>query len=193
MFAACRAVGKVRTALAQPNPGLPLHLQKREQQRRLTALRSALQALQQSLQLLRTVSAFVGTSASTQSPVSPLLAELCASAPDESHDACGLLTELPKTLCTVPVAGGAQGRKSQARSSKNSVEQVALKLSDDKFPALAEAADEEARLQMEASQVSNILSALLEQSEVCCYCFHNMLQPLLQPALLHCRTARSVL
>lgn len=174
----CRAVGRVRTALAQPSPGLPLQLQRREQQRRLNALRSALQALQQSLQLLRTVSADVDAGTVSQPALPPLLVELCASAPDESHDACELLSELPKTVCMLPVAGAAAGRKSQGRSSKKSVEQLTLSLSDDMFPDLAEALDEETRLQLEAAHVSSILSALLEQSEVCCYHSRNLLAPL---------------
>lgn len=155
----------MRTALAQPNPGLPLHLQQREQQRRLAAVRSALQALQQSLQLLRTVSAYLPSMAEAQS-VSQLLAELCAAAPDEEHDACGLLNELPKTLCTVPAAGASQGRKSQSRSSKKSIDQMVLKLSEQVYPELTEAEDEDSRLQLEAVHVTTILESLLEQSAV---------------------------
>lgn len=152
----------MRTALAEPSPGLPLHLQQREEQRRLNAVRSALQALQQSLQLLRTVAAYIPAS---DEAVSPLLAELCAAAPDDEHDACGLLNALPKTLCTVPVSGATQG-KSQSRNSKKCVEQTVLKLSEVHFPELAEAEDEEARVQMEAKHVTEILQTLLEQFSV---------------------------
>lgn len=163
---ACRAVGRVRTALAPVNPGLPLHLQQREQQRRLTALRSALEALQQSVQLLRTVAAYVPASTEAQPDVSPLLAELCAAAPDDTHDACGLLEELPKTICAVPAASASQARKSQGRNSKKSVEQTVLRLSDGMFEELKAAEDEEARLEVEASHLTTILTALLEQSAV---------------------------
>lgn len=185
----CRAIGRVRTALAPPNPGLPLTLQHRDQQRRLNAIRSALNALRDNLRLLREVAAFIPAPSNIvnnpehseeASASSSLLAELCAAAPDQQHDACGLLEELPKALCVASTstqeAGGKKranninisSRKSQGRASstKKSVDQVVLKLAEEKFPDLSEAEDEEARLVLEAGHVTTIVEVLLEQTEV---------------------------
>eukprot|EP00892_Ulva_mutabilis_P000449 jgi/Ulvmu1/10404/UM061_0088.1 len=149
-----RALGRLRTTLAEPSVALPHKFRHRAQQKRLSAIRSAVTALRQTIEFLREVASRRGALVAAGS--APLLDELCAAVPADDDVACVLV----ETLFDVvkEAAGAAKGGKKGA--------DVVLQLNEALFPDYDASGEEEERLEAEIPLATEIMASLVEHTSV---------------------------
>jgi DNA mismatch repair ATPase MutS len=149
-----RAMGRVRTAMAEPSAALPHKIQHRAQQRRLGAIRTAVAAATQALEFLRGIVDVLANEVDRMS----LLSELCAALPGESDPACLLLSSLEAAVEST----GSAPKKGKAA-------EPVWQLNTDLFNDYEGADDEEKQLRTEICLVTEIMGTLIEQAQVCAW------------------------
>lgn len=152
-LACCRALGRLRTTLAEPSVALPHKFRHRAQQKRLAAIRTAVAALRQTITFLRTVARTWRTQ--EDAAAAPLLQQLCAWVPADDDEACVLAESMADAV--KESAGAAKGGKKG---------EAVLKVNEDLFSDYDGSGEEPERLEAEIPLATEIMGSLVEQTPV---------------------------
>lgn len=148
-----RALGRLRTTLAEPSVALPHKFRHRAQQKRLAAIRTAVAALRQTTAFLQDVAA---VRRAQPDAVAPLLEELCAAVPAAADEAHVLVESM---------AGVVKEAAGVGKGSKKGAETV-LQLNEEMFVDYNGSGEEEERLESEIPLATDIMGSLLEHTAV---------------------------